>query len=104
LIAPYTSLPDCDREQISPAWLVDMLWYDFPTLKYVSELQSTALFVAHGEEDEEIPVRHGKKVFEAYRGEPGDAQLVIRPATHRTIFSESADELLGFLARHASLR
>lgn len=64
LLCPFTSIPDMARYRFP--WLPGPYLVNarFDSLAKVPQL-SCPVFIAHGEDDTVVPVRHGKRLFEA---------------------------------------
>ncbi|TND07259.1 MAG: lysophospholipase [Bacteroidetes bacterium] len=76
-----------------------VLVYRFPTSKLINSVHAPVL-ILHGTADETIPVHHGKKLFEHYRGT--DKKLVIiEGGKHNDLskYPQFETELRAFLAR-----
>jgi len=99
LVAPYTSLIDCDHEKFWFGPLMSYFWYDFPIKNFIPKLKSTDLILVHGTNDSEIPFEHSRDLAALYRG-AGHMQLLIKPgATHRSVFSRAGSEIKKLIVK-----
>ena len=97
LEAPYTSTVDVG--QAAYFFLpVRLLMYDrFPSIDLIGRIQVPLLLI-HGEADNIIPIRFGRRLFETAK-EPKEAHF-IAGAGHNDLFEHGlTDIVLDFLAR-----
>lgn len=98
LEAPYTSIPDIAAWRVPVAPVKPLVIDRFDSLAKIGAVQAP-LLVVHGERDTTIPVRFGRKLFDA----ANDPKLgvFIDGAGHLDLYDHGmAGIVLDFLARH----
>jgi pimeloyl-ACP methyl ester carboxylesterase len=93
LFSPFESLTELVRATPVLGYLHPFLFYEFPVRNYVTRLKSSCLIVAHGKQDEVIPIAQARNVFQAYRGDSHSALLVSDVAMHNDILFKIHQEL-----------
>lgn len=103
LEAPYTSLADVAQ---SHYWYLPARWLILDKWNLVQSIGrlSAPLLILHGERDRVIPVRFGRRVFEAA---PGPKEALFHPrAGHNDLFaySEVIERLIAFVRAQVPVR
>lgn len=93
LLAPFASLLDVVREQPIVGYLSRFLWYKFPTIEFVSQLQGTQLVIVHGQNDSMIDVRHGIAVGEAAPDNEKVRRIISPEAGHNDLLLNTYKQL-----------
>jgi hypothetical protein len=97
LEAPFTSIADVAAHQYPFVPARYLVKDRFDADRWIAEV-AAPLLILHGLEDRIVPVRFGKRLFEAAR-EPKEARW-IAGAGHNDIFFQGAEtEVLGFIQR-----
>ena len=97
LEAPYTSIPDIAAWRVPIAPVAPLILDRFDSISKIGRVQAPLLLV-HGEEDHTIPVRFGRRLFEA-ANLPKEG-VFIPGAGHTNLYEHGMAALvLDFLAR-----
>ena len=100
LEAPYTSIPDVARWRVPIAPVAPLVIDRFDSLAKIGRVRAPLLIV-HGDHDMTIPVRFGRKLFEAAK-EPKQG-VFIEGAGHMDLYDHGmAPIALDFLRRHGA--
>ena len=98
LVSPYASLPEVAKDQPVTGLLAPFLRYDLPTAKYVSNLSSTCLLLAHADNDTIISYRNSDLVLAAYHGQGMIERYTSHTAGHNYMFNESKKQLAVWIS------
>ena len=97
LFSPYVDLPTAAAQQPLVGLLYRLLdrfiWNRFETRDFVSTLDETCLFVAHGERDSLILPENSRRVLEAYHGTGKSHSVIIPDAGHNDLFAKSREQV-----------
>ncbi len=98
LEAPYTSIPDVAAWRVPIAPVRPLIVDRFDSLAKIKSVHAP-LLVVHGEVDTTIPVRFGRRLFEA--GNDPKQGVFIKGAGHLDLYDHGmAGIVLDFLRRH----
>ena len=86
LVSAFIDLKTVVDEQLLFGPLSRFLWYRFPTIDYVKQLESADLLLAHGEKDRLIRPYHTKVLQEAYRGSGCVERVTTNAPGHTSTF------------------
>lgn len=93
LLAPFANIADVISAKTFYKYLVDFLWYEFPTEKFISEVNNSCLIIARAEQDALVPKGQTEKIIAAYQAKDRIKYLVSPTAEHGNVFFKLKDQL-----------
>lgn len=104
LLAPFANLADViSAKGIYYRNLVPFLWYEFPTEKFIKEVNNSCFIIASGTQDELVPKGQIEKIISSYKEKNQLKSLISPTAEHGNVF-EKLKEQLGKAVLECSMK
>ena len=93
MMAPYASIPDVVDSMPVFKYFTPLLRYNIPTKSYVKNSPAPCLVIAHGKQDDVIPVENTYALDAIVRGKERYTEILDDKAGHEDIFERDEDKI-----------